>query len=353
MAERPNCLLLLADHVRQDALGGVAAPTPHTPNLNELARRGSRHYACYATSPRAASTCRDLLTRDAWTERFAANGYQTGWFPTPDLADALPPAVDLPALVQRAAAWIAEAPEPWCAIVYLGSVTRITPDPDLSIDEVDIPAPVLVPGALANRPPAVKAAGAGGDRERIMAARRYYCRAVATLDRHLGRLFAAADPTRTVTVFAPLRGAMLGDHELDGDGPLYYDPYLNVPLLIATPEAAARHENYDIVQTGDIGPAILAAAGLMATAPGDTATSERHRPAVALDQDGEGSWSAMVRRGDYKLILYHAPGGGLPDGELFDVEHDWSELNNLFDMPEYWGIRLGLTERLLHYLLGR
>ena len=55
----------------------------------------------------------------------------------------------------------------------------------------------------------------------------------------------------------------------------------------------------------------------------------------------------MVRKGNYKLSIYHDD-----QGELYRIDSDPRELHNLYDDPEYAGIRQELTLILLKRVLG-
>ena len=55
----------------------------------------------------------------------------------------------------------------------------------------------------------------------------------------------------------------------------------------------------------------------------------------------------MVRKGNYKLSIYHDD-----QGELYRIDSDPEELHNLYDDPEYFAVRQELTLILLKRILG-
>jgi hypothetical protein len=64
----------------------------------------------------------------------------------------------------------------------------------------------------------------------------------------------------------------------------------------------------------------------------------------------------MWREGRHKLNVYHDPsagGAGVTEGELYDLEEDPLEMNNLWSDPVHTSTREPLTERLLNWLAQR
>jgi arylsulfatase len=54
-----------------------------------------------------------------------------------------------------------------------------------------------------------------------------------------------------------------------------------------------------------------------------------------------------LRTAKARLTIY----GGIQDGELYDLENDPDELNNLFDKPEGQSLRAEMMERLARTML--
>ena len=76
------------------------------------------------------------------------------------------------------------------------------------------------------------------------------------------------------------------------------------------------------------------------------ASGEKHRDFVrceyydALDEP-DGSFATMYRDARYKLVVYH----GHNLGELYDLEEDPEEFENMWDEPEAQPLKLDLMQR--------
>ena len=79
-----NVLVLMSDHHRFDALGCLANPLSHTPNLDRLAEQSVRFEVCYNQSPVCSPALHSLATG-----RYAhAHGVLTNSsMPYPDVYD--------------------------------------------------------------------------------------------------------------------------------------------------------------------------------------------------------------------------------------------------------------------------
>jgi arylsulfatase A-like enzyme len=61
--------------------------------------------------------------------------------------------------------------------------------------------------------------------------------------------------------------------------------------------------------------------------------------------------AVMIRHGKYKLNIWHSPDPAEKEfqGELYDMEKDPQEMNNLWNDPDCLEVRRQLTERLLNW----
>lgn len=189
-----------------------------------------------------------------------------------------------------------------------------------------------------------------------------YYASIELIDAQVGRMLEALERSgqreNTVVIFMSDHGEMLGDHGLTRKGCRFYEGLVHVPLIISSPTRFRQGvRSGALVELIDIVPTLLQLAGL--DVPADVqgksllpiltgeSTADCHRDVVrceyrdALDMPGR-SHADMIFDGRHKLVVYH--GTGL--GELFDLEEDPHEFDNLWDMAEAADIKQKLLIRL-------
>jgi arylsulfatase A-like enzyme len=214
-----------------------------------------------------------------------------------------------------------------------------------------------------------------------------YLRVVAAIDENVGRLLdhleAESLHRDTIVVYTSDQGFFLGDHGWF-DKRLMYEESLTMPLLLQFPERlTAGQVCHDIVVNVDFAPTLL---DLMRIAIPDEVQGRSFASRLAArgspdpaDEVGAGSkddWpDAMyyrywmhndgahhcpahfgVRTRRYKLICYYndpldQPGGNGPAGpvewELFDLDNDPTEVDNVIDNRDYASVVHDLRRRLV------
>ena len=221
-------------------------------------------------------------------------------------------------------------------------------------EELDIRSPIVP-----QSPGAGEVASAGGrDAKTLQAA--YYAM-IKLIDDVLGRILETLEETgqreRTVIIFTSDHGEMLGDHGLIQKGCRFYEGLVRVPLIFSWPGHFEQGLRSDaLVGLLDKAPSLLDLAGLeisdriqgMSLLPilkGEVPPSH-HRDFVrcefydALDQP-DGTFATMYRDRRYKLVMYH----GHAHGELYDLETDPGEFENLWDASSAQSLRLELMKR--------
>lgn len=157
---------------------------------------------------------------------------------------------------------------------------------------------------------------------------------VAFVDRQLGALVAAvaASPrgARTAFVVHGTHGEALGEHDLTGHGVELWEELLRVPLVVSVPGQGARRITQPAVSTLDVAPTILALAGAEAAG----VAGENLLPAVQGESfQRPPVWARTTRRatvvdGTLKLVVTERRRGS-PRLALFDLAEDPHETMDL------------------------
>ena len=193
-----------------------------------------------------------------------------------------------------------------------------------------------------------------------------YYAMIELIDDNLGRMLDALERTgqreNTLIIFTSDHGEMLGDHGLVAKGCRFYEGLVRVPLIFSWPGhiesglvSDALVELLDIAPTLlDIhdmpAPARMQGRSLLPILRGE-ADPAQHRDFVrcefysalnSIERDRFScSYATMLRDRRYKLVVYH----GYEPGELFDLEEDPGEFNNLWDDVNYREVRHELMKR--------
>jgi len=185
-----------------------------------------------------------------------------------------------------------------------------------------------------------------------------YWAQIELIDENVGRLLDLLEETgqreNTIVIFASDHGESLGDHGLRRKGCRFYECLVRVPLVISWPGRFQQGLRSDaLVELADIVPTLLEVVGLPVS---DLIQGRSLRPILEGRSDphnhrefvrseyfctlpGAPSRATMIRTRRHKLVSYH--GHGL--GELFDLEKDPGEFDNLWDHPSHAGLRFELA----------
>ena len=202
-----------------------------------------------------------------------------------------------------------------------------------------------------------------------------YYAMVELIDHNVGRMLAALERTgqreNTVVIFTSDHGECLGDHGLLLKGCRFYEGLIRVPLIISCPGRFKKGlRSRALVSLPDLAPTLLELAGLeipervqaeslLGILTGDADPSHHRdyvraeyyhvmdpnthydKPPTAEAHKLEGSYATMIRDRRHKLVVYH----GHPVGELFDMQKDPGEFNNLWDDPASADVRFELMKK--------
>ncbi len=200
-----------------------------------------------------------------------------------------------------------------------------------------------------------------------------YLRVIASVDDNVGRVLDYLDETglseNTIVVYTSDQGFFLGDHGWY-DKRFIYEESLRMPLIIRYPkEVQAGSVNKDMVLNTDFAPSFLDLAGaeipesfqgrsirplLQGGTPPDWRQSMYYR--YWMHKANHNVYAHYgLRTHRYKLIYYYSEAcdqpGAIdesyePEWELFDLEEDPYELNNVYHDPAYARIIEELKDEL-------
>jgi arylsulfatase A-like enzyme len=189
-----------------------------------------------------------------------------------------------------------------------------------------------------------------------------YYAMIAQIDDQFARLLKALDDSgqrdNTLIVFSSDHGEALGDHGLIFKGCRFYEGLVRVPLIFNWPGVVKQNIQVGgLVELLDMSATILDFAGLKVPEyfQGNSLrpilegneSGEHIRDSVRCEYfdavgayftDGNGTFATMYRRGYYKLSVYH----GLNLGELYDLENDPWEHDNLWDSANHQQLKFEL-----------
>ena len=195
-----------------------------------------------------------------------------------------------------------------------------------------------------------------------------YYAMIEQIDDHVGRMLDCLNRSGqledTLVIFTSDHGEMLGDHGLITKGCRFYEGLVHVPLIISWPGVISQGiRKHSLVELIDIAPTLLDYAGIE---KGERMIGRSLRRLLESDVDvhrkfvrceyyralsliapgregWEGSYATMIRTDRYKLVVYH----GHESGELFDLEKDPGEFNNLWSDSDCNEIRFDLMKAML------
>ena len=227
----------------------------------------------------------------------------------------------------------------------------------------DMPLPLWKEGELDNKPFAHKDCYLNGsqngmindtvsmtDAEKQEVTRDYYAQ-IELIDDQMGRLLDYLDETGkrkdTIVIFMSDHGEMLGDHGIYWKGGYCYEGLVHVPLIISCPGLIVENvQSKALVELVDIAPTLLELAGLpvpgfiqgksLAPILTGKASPDYHKDGVYCEYYFcamlmHKIYSTMYFDGRYKVAVHH----GEQICELYDLEKDPNEFENLWNNPRY------------------
>lgn len=186
---------------------------------------------------------------------------------------------------------------------------------------------------------------------------------ISLMDKYVGRILQRLQALNlereTIVVFTTDHGHFFGQHGLTAKGAFLYEDMVRVPFIVRWPGRVPAGRRSPALQSlVDLAPTFLSLAGLPAHAPmsgldqgavwtgetdrcrGHVMVENRHQPTTVHQK------CFIDQR--YKLTVYYQR----DYGELFDLERDPGETENLWDRPECAALRERLLRRFISAELG-
>ncbi|MEM6387379.1 MAG: sulfatase-like hydrolase/transferase [Pseudomonadota bacterium] len=198
----------------------------------------------------------------------------------------------------------------------------------------------------------LKAMGAIGTSEReAREAQALTCGMISMIDDAVGRVRRVAGAKDAVTIFTTDHGDHLGDHRMLFKGPAAYEEVTRVPFIWHDPAQSEASTTDGIGQTQDIGVTILDRAKIEpAIGMQGQSLLDGARDAAFIQYDHQTTNPGLgrpprvhtLRTKRWRLSMFD----GVPWGELYDLEQDPNEFENLWDVPSHAHQRAAMIEQL-------
>jgi arylsulfatase A-like enzyme len=191
------------------------------------------------------------------------------------------------------------------------------------------------------------------------------CGMIAMIDdaigRVLARLAACGLADNTIVIFTSDHGDFLGDHQLLLKGPAHYEGITHVPFVWAEPGTHAARSTAVLGGTLDIAPTILDRAqvqpyngiqGLSLLPVLESASTTMTRDSMVIEDDQQRALFGLPSGARLRTLVTPRWRMTIAQddayGELYDLNNDPAELDNLFDDSGHRSVRAELMEKLAY-----
>lgn len=203
------------------------------------------------------------------------------------------------------------------------------------------------------------------DKDSLKIKSRFFFGCNSFVDYEIGRVMDAIDKYApdALVIYTSDHGDSLHSHSITSKGPAMYDEICRIPFIVRWPGVTPEGSVTDnLVSHIDIVPTILEAAGLNIPKilEGKSIVKTLKDPKVKtndeifiefsryeIDHDGFGGFQPIraVFDGRYKLVI-----NLLTTDELYDLQEDPGEMNNLINSEEHISIRNSLHDKILDWM---
>lgn len=202
------------------------------------------------------------------------------------------------------------------------------------------------------------------DRRKLAKDIAVYYGMVSLMDKYIGQILDKLDSLgmreNTVVVFTTDHGHFYGHHGLNAKGAFHYEDLVKIPFIVRAPGGNPSVKQSEALQSVvDMAPTFLDICGIdiprtmsglsqkdvwygcKETARDHVIVENRHQPTSVFLR------SYVDER--YKITVYYKK----DYGELFDLQNDPGEINNLWDSPQHQKIKMELLLKYIHAELGK
>jgi uncharacterized sulfatase len=187
---------------------------------------------------------------------------------------------------------------------------------------------------------------------------------ITLMDKYIGQILDKLDKLglaeNTLVLFTSDHGHLFGQHGLIAKGPFHYEDLIRVPFIVRYPgHVPAGAKNVSLQSLVDLAPTFMSFAGLdtprtmagynqAAVWRGDITQGREH---VIVENRHQPTTIHIKTYVDerFKLTVYY----NREYGELFDLESDPNEHNNLWADPDSAELKSELITRLLFAEMGK
>lgn len=202
------------------------------------------------------------------------------------------------------------------------------------------------------------------DKEELAKDIAIYYAMISLMDKYIGKILDKLDELgltgNTLVVFTSDHGHFFGQHGLIAKGPFHYEDMIKVPFIVRYPGKIPAGERSEALQSlVDLAPTFLNIAGIEVprTMTGMDQSDvwfgrkERVRDHVIVENRHEPTTIHVKTYVNqrYKITVYY----NHDYGELFDLQEDPHEINNLWQKSEYAELKADLIMKLLFAEMGK
>jgi uncharacterized sulfatase len=198
-----------------------------------------------------------------------------------------------------------------------------------------------------------------------LAGNAHYFGAHAFIDHEVGRVLDSieAHTPQAMLLYTADHGVFMESHRLSDKGPAMYDEITHIPFLVRWPgHAPANARSKSLVSHINIAGTMMEffGFGVPKTLEGGSVLSLFSDPTTTINEEVFIEWGRYEV--DHDVIGGYQPIRCVCDGrykltinlmttdELYNLQADPSEMNNLIDSPEYAALRNELHDRLLNWM---